>query len=43
MSAALPVHLRLIVPAVENAIAGDAYRPGDVVATRKGLTVEVGG
>jgi len=29
MSAALPVHLRLIVPAVENAIAGDAYRPGD--------------
>ena len=41
MSAALPVRLRLLVPAVENAIAGNAYRPGDVLATRKGLTVEV--
>ena len=41
MSAALPVRLRLLVPAVENAIAGNAYRPGDVVATRKGLTIEV--
>jgi leucyl aminopeptidase len=42
MSASLPVRLRLIVPAVENAIAGNAYRPGDIIATRKGLTVEVG-
>ena len=41
MSAALPVRLRLLVPAVENAIAGNAYRPGDVLATRKGLTIEV--
>ena len=41
MSTALPVRLRLLVPAVENAIAGNAYRPGDVVATRKGLTIEV--
>ena len=41
MSTALPVRLRLLVPAVENAIAGNAYRPGDVLATRKGLTVEV--
>ena len=29
------------MPAVENAIAGNAYRPGDVIATRKGLTIEV--
>ena len=41
MSTALPVRLRLLVPAVENAIAGNAYRPGDVIATRKGLTIEV--
>lgn len=42
MQADLPVRLRLIVPAVENAIAGNAFRPGDVIATRKGLTVEIG-
>ncbi|TDJ35312.1 MAG: leucyl aminopeptidase family protein [Gammaproteobacteria bacterium] len=41
MSSELPVRLRVLIPAVENAIDGDAYRPGDVVATRKGLTVEV--
>ena len=41
MSAALPVRLRLLVPAVENAISGNAYRPGDVLATRRGLTIEV--
>lgn len=41
MTTALPVRLRLLVPAVENAIAGNAYRPGDVISTRKGLTVEV--
>jgi len=39
---ALPVRLRVLVPAVENAVAGNAYRPGDVVRTRKGITVEVG-
>jgi leucyl aminopeptidase len=32
----------VLVPAVENSIAGNAYRPGDVLRTRKGLTVEVG-
>jgi len=32
----------VLVPAVENSISGNAYRPGDVLATRKGLTVEVG-
>ena len=37
----LPVTLRVIIPAVENAISGDAMRPGDVLHTRAGLTVEV--
>lgn len=38
----LPVRLKLLIPAVENAVSGNAYRPGDVVTTRKGLTVEIG-
>jgi len=38
----LKVRLRVLIPAVENAVSGDAYRPGDVLRTRKGLTVEVG-
>jgi leucyl aminopeptidase len=38
----LPVRLQLLIPAVENSISGNAYRPGDVVETRKGLTVEIG-
>ena len=42
MEARLPVRLRVLIPAVENAISGNAYRPGDVIRTRKGLTVEVG-
>ena len=42
MSADIRAQLRVLVPAVENAISGNAYRPGDVLATRKGLTVEVG-
>ena len=41
MSHQLPVRLRLLIPAVENAIAHNAYRPGDVIKTRKGLTVEI--
>jgi leucyl aminopeptidase len=41
MSAKIRAQLRVLVPAVENAISGNAYRPGDVLATRKGLTVEV--
>ena len=40
MAAKLPVRLHLLIPAVENSIAGNAFRPGDVLATRKGLTVE---
>ncbi|MEM7225149.1 MAG: leucyl aminopeptidase family protein [Pseudomonadota bacterium] len=42
MSAKLPLRLRVLVPAVENSVSGDAFRPGDVLATRKGLTVEIG-
>jgi leucyl aminopeptidase len=38
----LPVRLLLLIPAVENAVSGNAYRPGDVIATRKGLSVEIG-
>jgi len=42
MRLALPVRLLLLVGAVENAVGGDAFRPGDVLRTRAGLTVEVG-
>jgi leucyl aminopeptidase len=42
MAANLPVRLAVLVPAVENAISGDAMRPGDVLASRKGLSIEVG-
>jgi leucyl aminopeptidase len=39
---ALPVRLRLLIGAVENSVSGSSFRPGDVVRTRKGLTVEIG-
>ncbi|MEZ5810501.1 MAG: leucyl aminopeptidase family protein [Rhizobiaceae bacterium] len=42
MEAMVPVRLRVLVPAVENAISGNAFRPGDVLASRKGATVEIG-
>jgi len=42
MQRKLPVFLHLLIPAVENSISGNAYRPGDVVRTRAGLAVEVG-
>ncbi len=42
MAADLKVRLHLLVPAVENAIAGNAFRPGDVLKSRKGLSVEIG-
>lgn len=42
MDAKLPVCLRVLIPAVENSISGNAYRPGDIVKSRKGLTIEVG-
>jgi leucyl aminopeptidase len=37
----LPVRLRLLIPAVENAVSGNAYHPGDILRTRKGISVEV--
>jgi leucyl aminopeptidase len=37
----LPINLRVLIPAVENAVSSNALRPGDVVTTRKGLTVEI--
>jgi leucyl aminopeptidase len=42
VDAGLPVRLRVLIPAVENAISGNAYRPGDVIETRKGISVEIG-
>ena len=42
MALALPVRLRLLIGAVENSVSGSSFRPGDVLRTRKGLTVEVG-
>jgi len=42
MGAKLPVRLHVLIPAVENAIAGNAFRPGDILDSRKGLTVEIG-
>ncbi|WP_171208491.1 MULTISPECIES: M17 family metallopeptidase [unclassified Ruegeria] len=41
MSLNLPVQLRVLIPAVENAVAGDAFRPGDILTARNGLTVEI--
>lgn len=42
MDAKLPVRLHVLIPAVENAISGNAFRPGDILTSRKGLTVEIG-
>jgi leucyl aminopeptidase len=42
MQAQLPVRLLVLIPALENSVSGNAYRPGDVIATRKGLNVEIG-
>ena len=41
IAARLPVRLHLLIPAVENALSGAAYRPGDVVTSRMGLKVEI--
>ena len=41
MALGLPIRMTLLVPAVENAIAGNAFRPGEVIRTRQGLAVEV--
>jgi leucyl aminopeptidase len=42
MKSRLPVRLHLLIPAVENSVSGAAFRPGDVLKSRKGLSVEVG-
>ena len=42
MDAKIPVRLRVLIPAVENAISGNAFRPGDILTSRKGVTVEIG-
>src|SRR5262245_24394910 len=42
MDAKLPVRLRVMIPAVENSVSGSSYRPGDVLISRKGLSVEIG-
>jgi leucyl aminopeptidase len=42
MERRLPIRLRLLIPAVENAVSSASFRPGDVLKSRKGLTVEIG-
>ena len=42
MQMQLPIHLRVLIPAVENSIADNAMRPSDVLSSRKGVTVEIG-
>jgi leucyl aminopeptidase len=42
MASRLPVRLQVLIPAVENSIAGNAFRPGDVFKTRQGLHIEIG-
>lgn len=42
MNLQLPIQLRVLIPAVENSISGEAYRPADILQSRKGITVEVG-
>ena len=41
MALGLPVQLRVLIPAVENAVSGDSFRPGDILTARNGLTVEI--
>ncbi len=42
MDAGFDMRLRVLIPAVENSVSGSAYRPGDVITSRKGLSVEIG-
>lgn len=42
MQSRLPIRLHVLIPAVENAVSGNAFRPGDILASRKGLSVEIG-
>jgi leucyl aminopeptidase len=41
MASGRQIQLRVLIPAVENAVAGNAFRPGDILTSRKGLTVEI--
>jgi leucyl aminopeptidase len=41
MTLALPLRLRVLIPAVENSVSGNAFRPGDIYRSRKGLSVEI--
>jgi len=41
IEARLPIRLHLLIPAVENAVSGSGFRPGDIVRSRKGLFVEI--
>ena len=41
MATGQPIRLRVLIPAVENAVGGNAFRPGDILKSRKGLTVEI--
>ena len=41
MAGDTPIRLRVLIPAVENSVAGNAFRPGDILISRKGLTVEI--
>lgn len=42
IAAKLPIRLRVLIPAVENSVSGDAFRPQDIIHSRKGLTIEIG-
>ncbi len=42
MQSKMPVRLLVLIPAVENSVSGNAYRPGDVISTRQGLSIEIG-
>ena len=41
MKAKTPINLRVLIPIVENSVSGNAYRPGDIIKTKSGLTVEI--
>lgn len=41
MDRSLPIRLRVLIPAVENAVSSNAFRPGDILTTRQGITVEI--
>jgi leucyl aminopeptidase len=41
MTVSAPIRLRVLIPAVENSVSGNAFRPGDILTSRKGMTVEI--